>query len=688
MSLTTYVYPLDLTGKSANNLVLAEPHALGIAGNRAFVMNHGPFYSKSLVVRDAVTNQILQRDTQYKALQMLPDLTALTGEMVCAIVYVTDLSVTSVTIDAQVVGGDASGYNAGIMQLIESLQLDNRAIYWGQIVGKPEFYPPTQHMHDIGDVYGFEYLVAAVYALRDSILIGDAAAHREIMDYIDGVRGELQTNMGALTGLLNTHINRTDNPHNTTKEHVGLGLLSNYGIATEAQARQATLNTVYMTPLRVAQLVDTVIGSSLSDHINRTDNPHNTTKEQVGLGLVQNYGIATTLEAQGGVVSNKYMTPALVAQAISALAGNALNAHIQRSDNPHGTTKAHVGLGNVQDLGLATTGEAEAGTSNAKYMTPALVKAAIALQALNPLNAHIGRTDNPHGTTKAHVGLGSVQDFPLASNAEAQAATATNRYMTPALVRLAIDAMTAGNMNTFNQHIARTDNPHGTNKSHVGLGSVQNFDLATEAEARGGASNSKYMTPQRTAQAISSLAIDVLSPQINNRVVINSDASLGSLAIGGGYLYSSGGGFNIRAGGGAYYSFAADGTFTVHNGRVIAAAGFRPSDKRLKRKIEKTEARPLWRVLDFKTWELRSNGDRQRGWVAQDVEAAAKDLVFEYTHNPKTGLKRLSVDMVGVATEMAHAAGLEIDALRVDLLAAQQHIASLTRQVESLLAAR
>ena len=54
-------------------------------------------------------------------------------------------------------------------------------------------------------------------------------------------------------------------------------------------------------------------------------------------------------------------------------------------------------------------------------------------------------------------------------------------------------------------HISNTLNPHNTTKSQVGLGSVNNYDIATQAEAEAGTSGSKYMTPQRTKQAIDAL---------------------------------------------------------------------------------------------------------------------------------------------------------------------------------------
>jgi hypothetical protein len=55
--------------------------------------------------------------------------------------------------------------------------------------------------------------------------------------------------------------------------------------------------------------------------------------------------------------------------------------------------------------------------------------------------AHISNLNNPHGVTKEQVGLGSVQNYPAASQSEAEAGTANNRYMTPQRTKQAIDAL-------------------------------------------------------------------------------------------------------------------------------------------------------------------------------------------------------------------------------------------------------
>ena len=70
------------------------------------------------------------------------------------------------------------------------------------------------------------------------------------------------------------------------------------------------------------------------------------------------------------------------------------------------------------------------------------------------------------------------------------------------------------NSNAVENHIANKLNPHSVTKNQVGLGNVQNFDLATENEAKQGTSNAKYMTP--------SLTQAVLSANINSIAYANS----------------------------------------------------------------------------------------------------------------------------------------------------------------------
>lgn len=67
-----------------------------------------------------------------------------------------------------------------------------------------------------------------------------------------------------------------------TKATVGLGLVENYPVATNEQATVGTSKLVYMTPSHTTLLVDTLFRPLLDDHTADTNNPHQTTAAQVG----------------------------------------------------------------------------------------------------------------------------------------------------------------------------------------------------------------------------------------------------------------------------------------------------------------------------------------------------------------------------------------------------------------------
>src|SRR5699024_6178569 len=69
---------------------------------------------------------------------------------------------------------------------------------------------------------------------------------------------------------------------------------------------------------------------------------------------------------------------------IKTIQGNEnIEAHITNKENPHEVTKEQVGLRRVQDYRDATKEEAEKGTSKNLFMTPANTKSAIDKQVPN-----------------------------------------------------------------------------------------------------------------------------------------------------------------------------------------------------------------------------------------------------------------------------------------------------------------
>lgn len=333
----------------------------------------------------------------------------------------------------------------------------------------------------------------------------------------DSYMTPLRTLQAVKTQVADSYnLHRVDysNPHRVTQAQVGLSLVQNFATATPEQAAAGTANNLYITPLGLAANITLGVGQDLLNHTSDQDNPHRVTKEQVGLGLVSNFRPATDAEAALAAATNLYITPANGRKMVEAVAGGLLDVHTTDFNNPHRVTKAQVGLSLVQNFSIATEEEAVDGTLNIRYMTPLSTKQAIDKQAGDMIRAHVDDKGNPHGVTKAQVGLGSVENYAIATSPEAIQGTVNNKYMTPLRTKEAVDNF---NTTIVQPHITSRSNPHGVTKAQIGLPDVENYGIATNPEALQGALNTKYMTPLRTKEVVDAFNASTVQPHINNR---------------------------------------------------------------------------------------------------------------------------------------------------------------------------
>lgn len=296
--------------------------------------------------------------------------------------------------------------------------------------------------------------------------------------------------------------------------------------------------------------------SNLDSHVNNKSNPHNVTKSQVGLGNVQDYGVASQAEAESGTSNSKYMTPLRTKQAIGKNAVTSLNgkrgdislnlddlggipktnAHyvtnsgsnpftISRTGSDKESVKFYVSDGCFEGfyendeasssirwvMKNTDTENSDGSRASERVFEIQSTSSGMSVYAdgnrLGTINdiqtrvdAHANRTDNPHNVTKSQVGLGSVQNYGIASQSEAEAGSTNSKYMTPLRTKQAIDTLSP---------VKSVNGKTGTvilSKSDVGLSAVANYGVATMEEAQAGTANNKFMTPYRTKQAIDSLS--------------------------------------------------------------------------------------------------------------------------------------------------------------------------------------
>ena len=216
-------YPLDLTGASRDNLVLNELHTLKPTRVRAVALQNGAFYTASVVIRDVATARVLVAGQDYEFDNLYQMASEHAKAEVAAIIVITNTEVSNtISVDYQCIGGLYGYSTTAIMQQIEDLQLDNRKVEWGNIYNKPAVYPPAKHLHDIGDVYGFEYLVQAIQQLRHAIMVGDEGAHENIYRYIEKTIGSTSDRVRELENALKRHIEDKNNPHEVTAGKIGV----------------------------------------------------------------------------------------------------------------------------------------------------------------------------------------------------------------------------------------------------------------------------------------------------------------------------------------------------------------------------------------------------------------------------------------------------------------------------------
>ena len=186
--------------------------------------------------------------------------------------------------------------------------------------------------------------MAKIWQSRDIIGAEDAqrwenkadASHRHKVADIDGLEEIIgnQTTNKANQSDLTAHIQNQNNPHNVTKQQVGLGNVTN----VEQASKQ-----------------------DFQHHLDNHNNPHSVTKAQIGLENVTNVEQASKVD---------------------------FDAHATNRDNPHGVTKTQIGLENVTNVEQASKQD---------------------------FQHHLDNHNNPHNVTKSQVGLGNVDNIKQAS---------------------------------------------------------------------------------------------------------------------------------------------------------------------------------------------------------------------------------------------------------------------------------
>lgn len=262
-ALTGTTYPFDPTGKLASNKITGEQHVITAVDWRDYhyiVPKKGPFFRDRLVISYKNTSNVVRplvEGQDYLLSHRFMDASlACASDIYGSISFINTQLTGVVSVTYQTLGGIWTVDDAKIAEILADKLHNPRITTWDEVADLPVAFPVIDHEWNLVDMVGMSELVAAV----------------------DGIEEQLRL-MGQ-EGLQN-HINDKNNPHNTNKTHVGLGLVRNLPTAGIPEAVAGVSDDYYMTPLTTRNAI-LAFGGDVASHVANTNNPHNVTAGQTG----------------------------------------------------------------------------------------------------------------------------------------------------------------------------------------------------------------------------------------------------------------------------------------------------------------------------------------------------------------------------------------------------------------------
>lgn len=154
-----------------------------------------------------------------------------------------------------------------------------------------------------------------------------------------------------------------------------------------------------------SEICDFFVGNSVDAQSQYSD------ADLSGFEQIEKNVISSKLAAQSAADDAKQYADeaALLASELSSSV-TALNSHIKSKSNPHGVTKAQLGLSNVDNTSDKNKPVSDAVKAELdKKANHAAVQTAINVLG-ETMNAHSTSKDNPHGVTKAQIGLSKADN--------------------------------------------------------------------------------------------------------------------------------------------------------------------------------------------------------------------------------------------------------------------------------------
>ena len=255
-------FKLDLEGNSKFNAIPKEyGKRSNEKNNEIIVPQYAPFYINSFKMYFK-TGEPMVLGEDYEFYGIMSKLTEYTAKPVGLFVKLLKPEITEWYSSYQVVG-NFNKVNDDIILMLKAIAEDDRTVDWNNIDGKPEWYNPKLHQHDLTyEIFGFTDLINAWEMLIDKDILGKGnltmmlESFEEKLDvYINGFRQQT-------VKLLERHkANKTD-AHGVQKDQIGLDKLDNFKTASLSETVDGKTTKRHITVYNAAKVATMMTGQN------------------------------------------------------------------------------------------------------------------------------------------------------------------------------------------------------------------------------------------------------------------------------------------------------------------------------------------------------------------------------------------------------------------------------------------
>lgn len=429
-------YGLDLTGTNSDNFVSNEVHVLEKRRNRAAAPKYGAFFADGLTVIEQSNGRILTRGIHYVPIELYQTVSLMTGKDIFGAVLIIDSDVTSpINLSYNCLGGEYSRSAQPLIDLLAKMPDDRLEYSWFDILNKPDYFKPTEHLHPIGDAVGFQYLVQALEKIRNAILWTDTPMYQNLIDYINSVLDDLDQQMkykmDSYMGPILVAFKRQ-----LTKAFLGLENVENLRLATEEEGRTAARQDTrvsnfaerkYTALSTIVAFKNVLYENFVSSEETNIGKSRGVRKNPVRLNLLNlvNGAIVSLMSKAEARSSNTVFDSDVYPTGSDDSDQFTIVKVTNNRTNRGGIFLAYQQQGKACYIGVHLTGK------DSDLISWRRFSFADDLDGLSlKISNHIQDTNNPHKVTKTQVNLKQVENLPVIDRSEILCLDPVRKYVT------------------------------------------------------------------------------------------------------------------------------------------------------------------------------------------------------------------------------------------------------------------